>query len=78
MILSTNNFSSYFTSNIFLNDIKCAYLISRSTTIIIKSYFVFIVGSINFENFIIKFIIIFCQNVTGWQSRKVQEGIEQR
>ena len=57
-----NNFFNYFASNVSLNNIKYTYLISRLTIIIIKSYFIFVVGSINFENFVIKFIIISCQN----------------
>ena len=62
MILSTNNFSNYSASNIFLNNIKYVYLINLSTTIIIELYFVFIIGSTNFENFVIKSIVISCQD----------------
>ena len=60
MILSMNRWPNYFVSNISLNNIKYVYLVSLSTTIIIKLYFVFIVGSTDFENFVIKFIVIFC------------------
>ena len=63
--LLINNFFNYSASNVFLNNIKYIYLISRSTTTIIKLYFIFVVGSTNFKSFVIKSIIISCQNSSG-------------
>ena len=45
----------------FLNDIKCEYLMRRSIITRIESYFMQVIEFFNFDNLMIKFMIISSQ-----------------